>query len=308
MKTNVLYLGDNLEVMRSMESESIDLIYIDPPFFTQSVRKLGSVQFNDKWKGGIESYVQWMIPKLKECHRILKNQGTFFIHLDYRTSHYIKISLDKIFGIRNFRNEIIWMRDAAGKGAKKSSFQLSREVDNILFYSKSFSKWIYKQPYFSYLSSIQLKEFRYLEKKTKRRYKIVNLGDYSKRSIEKMKVNNLIHTTRSGKEYKKYYLFEFKLAIGSLWNDISNLSRGKNKERLGYPTQKPIKLLNRIIRMSSNKNDLVADFFSGSGTTISSAESLGRRWIGVDSNEDAIEITKKRMKRDHNLDIEVIRM
>ena len=128
-----------------------------------------------------------------------------------------------------------------------------------------------------------------------RLFKIVTLGDYSQKSIDEMKQQNLIHTTSTGKEYKKYYLDEFQLAIGSLWNDIPNISHGKNPEVVGYPTQKPERLLERIIRASSNPGDLVLDCFMGSGTTQAVALKLGRRFIGADINLGAVEVTTKRL-------------
>ncbi|HOI97991.1 MAG TPA: site-specific DNA-methyltransferase, partial [Candidatus Pacearchaeota archaeon] len=140
----------------------------------------------------------------------------------------------------------------------------------------------------------QLKEFRYKELDG-RLFKIVTLGDYSAISIAEMKKKNLIYKTSTGKEYKKYYLDEFQLAIGSLWNDLPNISHGKNPEVIGYPTQKPEALIERIIKASSNENDIVADFFCGSGTTLAVAEKLGRKWIASDLGKFAIHTTRKRM-------------
>ena len=144
------------------------------------------------------------------------------------------------------------------------------------------------------LTHTQLKEFRYKEPDG-RLFKIVTLGDYSEKSINEMRQKNLIHTTSTGKEYKKYYLDEFQLAIGSLWNDIPNISHGKNPEVVGYPTQKPEALLGRIIKASSNPGDLIFDCFMGSGTTQAVAMKLGRRFIGADINLGAVEITTKRL-------------
>lgn len=140
----------------------------------------------------------------------------------------------------------------------------------------------------------QLKEFRYKEPGTNRMYKIVTLGDYSQESISKMRAQNLIHTTSTGQEYKKYYLDEFQLAIGSLWNDIPNISHGKNPEVVNYATQKPEALLERIIKASSNEGDLVCDFFGGSGTTAAVAERLKRRWITTDIGKPATLVMRKR--------------
>jgi hypothetical protein len=204
--------------------------------------------------------------------------------------------LDNVFGSDCYRNEIIWQRDAVGKGAKKISKQWSKEIEQILYYSKKNHGHIFNQVYklSDELTHTQLKEFRYKDIDD-RCFKIVTLGDYSQQSIADFKKQNLIYTSSSGTEYKKYYLDEFQLAIGSLWNDIPNLSHGKNPESLGFPTQKPEKLLERIIKASSNEGDLVADFFCGSGTLAAVAEKLGRKWIATDLGKFAIHTTRKRM-------------
>ena len=309
VQSNVIYQGDNLEVMRELEPNQIDFIYIDPPFCAGSVRKSKAwgkklVSFNDEWGGGIQSYIRWLFPRLKEGHRLLSPTGVFCLHLDYRSVHYARVELDKIFGYNNFLNQITWLRDAVGKGAKKTSKQFSREIEYILIYSKT-DKWIFKQPY-QKIGYTQLKEFRYKEKNG-RKFKIVTLGDYTEKSIKEMESKNLIYKTTSGKKYKKYYLDQFKLAVGSLWVDIPNLSHGKNPERIGYPTQKPLALLDRLIESFTDKNNMVLDAFCGCGTTVSSAQNLGRRWLGIDLSPDAISVIKKRMVRDHNLKIKIIK-
>ena len=275
-----------------MPDNYIDLIYCDVLYNTG--RKF---KYYDDNLGTPQQAINWYNPRLIEIKRVLKQTGSIYIHCDYRLCHYLKIEMDRIFNENNFRNEIIWKRDAVGKGGKKLSNQWSRELDNILLYSKS------EQMYFNQLyktkdelTYTQLKEFRYSEQNG-RKYKIVTLGQYSNESIEKMKQQNLIHITSTGKEYKKYYLDEFKLAIGSLWDDISNLSHGKNPETYGYETQKPKKLLNRIIEASSRQGDIVADFFMGSGTTGEVALELGRKFIGCDIGERACEITKERLDK-----------
>lgn len=226
---------------------------------------------------------------------LLSENGSIYVHLDWHVGHYVKILLDDIFGKENFRNEIIWQRDAVGKGAKKTSSQYSREVESIFFYSKSQDIKFFQQfKDCNELTYTQLKEFRYSEPDG-RKYKIVTLGDYSEKSIEEMRNKNLIHTTSTGQEYKKYYLDEFKLAIGTLWNDIPNISHGKNPEVVNYATQKPEKLISRIIKTSSSENDIVADFYGGSGTTAVVAEKLNRKWITCDLGKPANMIMRKRL-------------
>ena len=226
---------------------------------------------------------------------LLADDGSIYVHCDWRVNSFMRLALDEVFGRDNYRNEVIWQRDAVGKGGKKISKQWSKEIDHLLWYSKN-KNYYFNQQFkaFDELTHTQLKEFRYKEKDG-RLFKIVTLGNYSQKSIATMKEQSLIHSTSTGKEYKKYYLDEFQLAIGSLWNDIPNISHGKNPEALNYPTQKPEALLERIIKASSNEGDLVADFFCGSGTTLAVAEKLGRKWIGSDLGKFAIHTTRKRM-------------
>ena len=319
---NRLCYGDNLLVMQallngdaetglpSMRSK-IDLIYIDPPFdskfdyrtkiqlpnisLDQNPTALEQFAYSDMWKNGTISYLKDIYPRLYLMRELLKENGSIYVHLDWHVGHYVKILLDDIFGKDNFRNEIIWQRDAVGKGAKKTSSQFSREIESIFFYSKSQNIQFFQQyKNNDELTYTQLKEFRYSEPNG-RKYKIVTLGDYSEKSIAEMKLKNLIHKTSTGQEYKKYYLDEFQLAIGSLWNDIPNISHGKNPEVVNYDTQKPEKLLTRILLSSSKENDIVADFFGGSGTTASVAEKLGRRWITCDLGKPATMIMRKRL-------------
>jgi DNA modification methylase len=281
---------DNLELMKQLPDQCINLIYCDILYNTGK-----SFDDYDDNLGTPQEAMVWYEPRLLEMKRILKDTGSIYLQCDYRLVHYLKVKMDEIFGFDNFRNDIIWKRDSVGKGAKKSSKQWSRELDNILFYSKS-NNIIFHQQYKtnSELGHTQLKEFRYADPDG-RKFKIVTLGDYSQDSIEAIRKQNLIYKTSTGKEYKKYYLDEFKLAVGSLWDDIPNLSHGKNPENIGYDTQKPKKLLERIIKASSNEGDLVADFFCGSGTTCVVAKELGRDYLGCDINPKAIDITYERL-------------
>lgn len=311
---NRLIWGDKKYVLPALLDEfagKVDLIYIDPPFDTgadfsfqvsiedESFVKEPSIieqkAYRDTWGRGQESYLQWFYETVLLLRELLTEKGSIYIHLDWRASHYARIILDEVFGAENFRNEIVWQRDAVGKGAKKTSNQWSRELEQILYFSKSVNSFFEQQYRESdELTYTQLKEFRYSDPDG-RRFKIVTLGDYSQASIEKMKTQGLIYTSSTGTEYKKYYLDEFQLAIGSLWNDIPNLSHGLNPERIGYPTQKPEKLLTRIIEASSQENDLILDCFCGSGTTAAVAEKLNRRWITCDLGRFAIHTARKRL-------------
>ena len=316
--TNKLIWGDNKLILSSLKNgplrEEIEqqgglkLIYIDPPFdvgadfsmdieiggdtFTKKPNILEEIAYRDTWGNGADSFIAMIYERLVLMRDLLAEDGSIYVHCDWRVNSFIRLTLDEIFGKGQFRNEVVWQRDAVGKGAKKTSKQWSRELDAIYWHAKSddcsFDQQFRKS---DELTHTQLKEFRYKETDG-RLFKIVTLGDYSQKSIDEMKQRNLIHTTSTGKEYKKYYL---ELAIGSLWNDIPNISHGKNPEVVDYPTQKPEALLERIIRASSNEGDLVADFFSGSGTMAAVAEKLGRKWICADLGKFAIHTTRKRM-------------
>lgn len=318
---NRLIYGDNLLAMQALLAGDpqtglpslrgkVDLIYIDPPFDSkadyrtkisfpgidveQKPTVLEQFAYADTWEQGTISYLKMIYPRIVLMKELLSDRGSIYVHIDWHIGAYMKVVLDDIFGKDNFRNEIVWQRDAVGKGAKKTSQQYSRELESIFFYSKT-SNYTFYQQYKENkeLTYTQLKEFRYCDDDG-RKYKIVTLGDYSQDSINEFKRQNLIHVTSTGQEYKKYYLDEFKLAIGSLWNDIPNISHGKNPEVVNYATQKPEKLLERVIAASSNTDCLVCDFFGGSGTTAAVAERLGRRWITCDIGKPASLVMRKR--------------
>ena len=229
MRMNYIHRGDNLRFMRSLEESKIDLIYIDPPFFTQSDQShkcLGKeVVFTDSWVN-LNAYLDFIIMRLEKCHRLLKDTGVLCVHLDWRSVHYVKIELDKIFGMRNFVNEIIWSYKSGGAGNRA----FAKKHDTILIYSKSQE----------YTFNIQK------EKSYNREFR-----PYRFKGIEEFKDNIGWHTMVNMKD---------------VWQ-IDMVGRTSN-EWLGYPTQKPLALLDRIIKAFTNKNAIVADFFCGSGTTI----------------------------------------
>ncbi len=316
---NRLIYGDNLLTMQALltgDSSSglpsmrgkIDLIYIDPPFdskadyrtkihlpkvdIEQKPTVIEQFAYSDTWKNGTASYLEMMIPRLILMRELLSEQGSIYVHIDWHVGHYVKVIMDEIFGKDKFRNEIVWRRDSPGKGAKGTSKQWSRENDSILFYSKG-DNYHFAQVYREELTPTQLREYIYQDPDG-RKFKKVQLGDYSEKSIEEFRKQNLIYKTNSGREYKKYYLDEAKFALGSNWVDIINLSKGQ-KEQLGFATQKPSKLLNRIIIASCPEGGIVADFFAGSGTTGAVAEKLGRKWIMSDLGKSACMIMRKRL-------------
>jgi DNA modification methylase len=316
--SNKLIWGDNKFVLSSLRSGpvreeiekqgGIKLIYIDPPFdvgadfsinveigdesFEKQPSVLEELAYRDTWGKGADSFLSMIYERLTLMKDLLAEDGAMYVHCDWRMEAYIRLILEEVFGKDNFMNTIVWMRDSAAKGAKKTAKQWSREGDSIIAFRKS-SDHIYKTVYKEELTDTQLREYMY-EDPDGRKFKKVTLGDYSQKSIDEFKKQNLIYTTSSGREYKKYYLDEAAFAIGSIWTDIVNLSKGQH-EQLGYPTQKPEALLKRIIEASTNPGDLVADFFCGSGTTAAVAEKMGRKWITSDLGKYAVHTARKRL-------------
>jgi DNA modification methylase len=246
LPANRLIWGDNLHVMRQLPSESIDLIYIDPPFF--SGRQYNIIfgdqnevrSFTDIWEGGMSGYLIWLNARLYEMKRLLKKTGSIYVHCDWHASHYIKVEMDKIFGYENFLNEVVWCYGLGGS----SNRYWSRKHDVILWYSK-------------------VKDGHFFEP-------------------------DLVPATsmRMAGQLKK---------APDYWDipTINNMA----KERIGYPTQKPEALLERIIKSSCPPGGVVGDFFCGGGTTPAVAQRLGRRWIACDQSRVAVAVTADRLIR-----------
>ncbi len=265
---NKVYLGDNLEVLRTLKSESIDLIYIDPPFFsgrnynviwgdTNEVRTFGDI-----WEGGITSYLIWLNARLWEMRRVLKKTGSIYVHCDWHASHYIKTEMDKIFGYDSFRTELIWSYRKWGNGNRG----FLRNNDSIFYYAKS-SGHIFNKQYVE------------LSARTLHDYKGIKLKDF---------------VTEDGTVVKRQTEKESEGApMPSVWQ--IGYIHGSAKEKIGYPTQKPEELLERIIKASSNEGDVVADFFCGGGTTLAVAQRLGRKFLGCDSSRVAVSVTLDRL-------------
>jgi adenine-specific DNA-methyltransferase len=284
---NKLIWGDNKFVLSSLLDKfagKIDLIYIDPPFnvgddfsfdveigngeLTKKPSAIELKAYRDTWGQGTSSYLQMMYDRLVLMKDLLSSTGSIYVHLDAHVGHYVKVMLDEIFGRENFRREIIWvMTGLAGYKALVENFVRAHDV--IYYYSKTKNCTFHKEflPY----NEKQLTRFSSVDEKG-RRYKPIT-------------------STR------RLYLDEAKgIPIPDVWSDIVGFHTIQNaKDFVGFPTQKPETLLDRIIKASSNEGDLVADFFCGSGTTLAVAEKLGRRWIGCDLSRFAIHITRKRL-------------
>jgi len=318
LPANQLILGDNLQVLRTLPSESIDLIYIDPPFFSGRTYNViwgdsNEVRtFYDIWEGGIDSYLIWLNARLWEMRRVLKKTGSIYVHCDWHASHYIKTEMDKLFGYENFRNEIVWRRT---NSPKSQSGAFGAQYDSILFYSKT-AKFIWC-PIFRKFDDKSLRPYGYSDERG--RFRLIELEAqgvqrtpnrrqfkfkdriapwlYSLDKLLEWDKKGLIYRTKNGRYCKKQYLDEMEgILVSDLWVDdqIPPL-QGSKSEVVGYPTQKPESLLERIIKASSNEGDLVADFFCGGGTTLAVAMKLKRRFIGCDSSRVAISVTLDRL-------------
>ncbi|WP_395620559.1 site-specific DNA-methyltransferase [Dokdonella sp.] len=317
--TNKLIWGDNKLILSSLkagalrrqieEAGGLKLIYIDPPFdvgadfsmdieiggetFHKEPNLLEQIAYRDTWGRGADSFISMIYERLILMRDLMHPEGSIYVHCDWRVSGYIRLVLDEVFGRENYRGEIVWKRDAVGKGAKKRAQHWPKTFDSALMFARSQDTRFNFVP--AELTDKQLKEFRYQDPDG-RRFKRTTLGDYSDISIAKMEADGYIYVSSSGLKYKKYYLDEYTIQLDSIWTDVPGFGvASSSQERLDYPTQKPETLLERIIEASSNVNDVIADFFVGSGTTAAVAEKLGRRWIATDLGKFAIHTTRKRL-------------
>ncbi len=260
---NSIYCGDCKEVLTKFPDACMDLVYADPPFFSNQTYEVsredeyGTRGFEDRWSGGIQTYLSWMVERIKQIYRVLKDSGLFYLHCGIHASHYLKVESDKIFGYDNFRNEIIWCY--SGGGIPKKDFPNKHDI--IFRYSKT-KDYIYNPEYKPYTTG----------------------------------------TVKRGRTQVKGKYFEEGLRtegtpITDWWTDIKCIHSPTDKERLGYPTQKSEALLERIINTSSISNDIVLDPFSGSGTTIAVAHRLGRRWVGIEISPVACKLMNDRMRK-----------
>ncbi len=295
LEPNRLFWGDNLHVMRQLPSQSIDLIYIDPPFFSgQQYNVLFGDQnelrsFIDIWEAGLPGYLVWFNARLYEMKRLLKKTGTIYVHLDWHASHYIKQEMDKIFGVNLFLNEIVWHYRSFHGNVKR---YYPRKHDVLLLYTKG-SQWIFNRAFSpDNLDTIDYKRWNsYLVDG----YKILgeNMPMQDTRFVRFYRRWVREHGRKPGPDDVVYEVVG--QALDTVW-DIKPVDP-KSSERIGYPTQKPEELLEAIIQCSSNPGDTIADFFCGGGTTPAVAQRLGRRWIACDQSRVAVAITADRVAR-----------
>lgn len=316
---NRLVYGDNLLTMQALLAGDpqtglpslrgkVDLIYIDPPFdskadyrtpitlpnasFSQRPTVIEQFAYADTWEEGTISYLKMIYPRLMLMKEMLSEKGSIYVHIDWHIGAYVKVVLDEIFGKENFRNEIIWKRGTV-KGAKAVGNQFARNHDMILYYSKG-NDYVYHTQYLPYSEEYIKQRYTKDDNDGRGPYTDQAIGTRSEESLVEMAKDNRIFITSTGKRRVKYYLSEAKgIAMDDSWNDISEVN-SMAKENVGYATQKPEALLERIIKSSSNEGDLVCDFFGGSGTTAAVAEKLGRRWITGDVGKPASLVMRKR--------------
>ncbi len=339
--TNKLIWGDNKLVLSSLKNGplrreieaagGLKLVYIDPPFdvgadfsfdievggetLTKEASVIEDVAYRDTWGNGADSFISMISERLHLIRDLLSEEGSVYVHCDWRVNSHIRLVLDEVMGGHNFRNEIVWRRK--GGTALGDMNQLSTAYDSIYWYSKS-DKYTFNQIWRPAPEEYIEEQFRYNDPDG-RRYMINVMRSPSPRpnlkydykgfktppngwavplaTMQKMDSENRLHfpDSKDKQIYKKIYLDEYAgQQANNLWTDISTL-KGGAVELVGYPTQKPEALLERVINASTNSGDLIADFFAGSGTTLATSEKLGRKWIGCDLGRFGIHTTRKRM-------------
>ena len=293
--TNKLILGDNLEVLQSIQSKSVDLIYLDPPFFSNRTYEViwgddgEKRSFEDRFAGGIDHYISWLKVRVRQMHRILKDTGSIFLHCDWHANANIKVDiLDKIF-TGNFRNEIIW--PYRRWTANSNSFQ--RLHDTIYWYTKS-NNYTFNNLFRDTTEGQKAKHLKGWDRNSvmiggKRQPQLII---YDKERVEEAIKNGQLDLSVFARVVENENL---ETKESDVWN--INIINSQAKERIGYPTQKPEALLQRIIECATNEGDVVLDPFVGGGTTIAVADRLNRRWIGIDQSVMAIKVSDLRMKK-----------
>lgn len=361
---NTLFYGDNLAILREyIDDESVDLIYLDPPFNSKQTYNVlfkdeggdySAAQiaaFDDTWHWNqnaeeayyelvtnspesiagmigalhtslgtsqIMAYLVMMAIRLVELHRVLKTTGGLYLHCDPTASHYLKIILDTIFGPQNFVNEIIWRRTTTKNDYRQGAKIWPRVHDVILHYARDYdSLAVFNQAFGEYSPEYLEKFYKYVDEEGRRytlsdlaapgagsrghpRYEFMGVTRYwryNKEKMEKLLAEGRIIQRKPGAvpRYKRYLDEMPGVAIGDVWDDIAPIG-AQAAERLGYPTQKPLALLERIVEASSNEGDVVLDPFCGCGTTVAAAEKLSRKWLGIDITHLSIALQKYRLK------------
>jgi DNA modification methylase len=365
MFRNTLYYGDNLEVMREfIPDESVDLVYLDPPFnsardynvlFKQAKRDENQAQitaFSDTWlwskkhyqeffddprnarlfdlmealyrilgQSEMMAYIVMMAPRLLELHRVMKPTSSLYLHCDPTASHHLRLLLDAIFGPTRFRNEIIWKRTSAHSDARQGARHFGRVHDHILFYANSDAA-TWRPQHLAHDEGYVNKHYPHTDQQGRRyglwditgpggaakgnpAYEVLGITKYWRYSRETMdrmlREGRIVQPSPDSVPREVRYLDESAgTSLSTVWTDISPIN-SQAAERMGYPTQKPLALLERIINASSNPGDVVLDPFCGCGTAVVAAEKLGRQWIGIDITYIALDLMISRLTGDFEL-------
>lgn len=363
LDTGVLYCGDNLARLREFPNECVDLIYLDPPFFSNRNYEViwgdeaEVSSFADRWTGGMNVYVEWMEQRMRQMHRILRPTGSLYLHCDAAAGHYLKVALDKLFGQQHFKNQIIWRRTGSNSAAKRYG-----PLHQMIFYYVKSKAAPFYPVYRPYTAGYVNDYFR--EEDERGRYRPVLLTGPGRRKGESGRRWRNYDPTDAGRHWQpasyvyekyrrvtgedlaehplldrldlldsvglihwakkadggvpnyKYYLADAPgVALQDIWGyqpgtegmvygrpdegidqDVKWLGT-KDRERVGYPTQKPEGVLERIIRSSTKADEIVLDPFCGCGTSVAVAEKLGRQWIGLDISPTAVGIMKERLAK-----------
>jgi adenine-specific DNA-methyltransferase len=316
---NRLYYGNNLPILLSLLKDSqvrgkVKLIYIDPPFATKSVFQSRSQidAYSDLLSGS--NYLEFLRKRLVILRELLAEDGSIYVHLDMNMAFLVKVIMDEIFGVNNFRSWITRQKCNPKNYTKKTYGNIA---DFILFYTKS-NNYTFHRPFEDWTSEKLAKEYQYKEEKTGRFYKKVPLHapgirngetgkpwrgiqpppgkhwQFTPEKLEEMDRKGEIYWSKNGNPRRKVYLDESKgIPVQDIWLDFKD-AHNQNIKITGYPTEKNPDLLSRIIQTSSDSNDLVLDCFAGSGTTLNVAQKLGRKWIGIDNSIEAIKTILKR--------------
>lgn len=298
---NNYYIGDNIVLLNKINNETIDLIYFDPPYNTGR----HFYDFDDKFKNKDE-YIQFIKLRIRECYRVLKNTGTIVIHIEPKISHYFRLICDDIFGDNNFRNEIVWQTG----GNAKNKYKLNRFHDTIIVYSKT-NNQIFNPIYFNYDEEYKKKsnvKFCDIHKKEYVTTAIYNAQPdvnprmnlryvwngfdkqwyVTKDKMEKLHNENRLEYNKDGLPRIKRFLDEMEgIPLRDIWCDINNVQSG---EKINYATQKPVKLLERIVQLYTNENDICLDIFAGSGTLGRACINKSRQYILFDINNKGKEL------------------
>jgi adenine-specific DNA-methyltransferase len=321
--TRVVYCGDNLDQLQRLPDGCIDLIYIDPPFNSNRNYEVfwGETREKRAFKdrhASTQAYIEFMRPRCVQLARVLKKTGSFYYHCDWHASHYVKVMLDQIFGENLFQNEIAWRRTKAHNDPNR----YGANHDTIFFYTGG-KAWTWNRQHTDYTATYLTQNYRYTDADG-RRFRVSDMtankpgGDtsyawtapdgrnvtpyrgrywaYSKEKMRAFEAAGRIYYRKTGMPMLKHYMDEMPgVPLQTFWDDVSPVISGST-ERLGYPTQKPLALLERIIKASSNPGDIVLDAFCGCGTALVAAENLGRQWIGVDVSPTACRVMAKRLR------------